>query len=156
MSPRTVGGPNLRQLPLLREDEEVRAAVRTIIEAEVPALPVTDADGRLVGIFGEREFIAAIFPGYVKELHYAGFVTRATDELLEKNADCAFAPVSRYMNTEHIDLGPDYSDASLAETFMHHRVLIVPITDGGQVTGVVTRWDFFKALAERLLERTGE
>lgn len=156
MTPRTVGELTLRQVPLLREDEQVRSAVRKIIDTAVPALPVTGDDDRLRGIFGEREFISAVFPGYMGELHYAGFVTRATDDVLEKNAACAQAPLSQYMNTEHVDLGPDYSDASLAETFMHHRVLIIPITDRGHVRGIVTRWDFFRALAERLLERSGD
>jgi CBS domain-containing protein len=153
MTPRTVGDLTIREVPLLREDEQVRPAVRRIIEAGVPALPVVGSDERLKGIFGEREFINAIFPGYMRELHYAGFVTKATDELLEKQIECASRPVSEYMNTEHIEVGTDYSDAQLAETFMHHRVLIIPIVDDGHVKGVVTRWDFFRALAERLLER---
>lgn len=150
MTPRTLGDTAIRQVPLLRDDEEVRSAVRTIVATKVPALPVVDGDELLVGIFGEREFINAIFPGYMRELHYAGFVTKATDEVLEKNAACASAPVSKYMNTEHVEVGTDYSDAQLAETFMHHRVLIIPVADGGRVTGIVTRWDFFRALAERL------
>jgi CBS domain-containing protein len=150
MSPRTLGDLAVRKVPLLEEDDEVRTAVQRIIETEVPALPVVDDDGRLVGIFGEREFISAIFPGYMGELHYAGFVTKATDEVIEKNAECASAPVSKYMNTEHVDVGSDYSDAQLAETFMHHRVLIVPVADDGRVAGVVTRSDFFRALAERM------
>ena len=153
MTPRTVGDLTVREVPLLREDDEVRPAVRRIIEVGVPALPVVDSGERLRGIFGEREFINAIFPGYMRELHYAGFVTKATAELLKKQLECASRPVSEYMNTEHIEVDADYSDAQLAETFMHHRVLIIPIVDGGQVKGIVTRWDFFRALAERLLER---
>ncbi len=152
MTPRTLGDLTVRKVPLVAEDEEVRSAVQKIVETEVPALPVVDDDGRLAGIFGEREFISAIFPGYMGQLHYAGFVTKATDEVLEKNAGCASAPVSKYMNTEHVDVGTDYSDAQLAETFMHHRVLIIPVTDDGRVEGIVTRWDFFRALAERLPE----
>jgi CBS domain-containing protein len=150
MTPRAVGEAAIREVPLLDEDEPVRSAVRRIIDADVPALPVVGSDGRLRGIFGEREFINAIFPGYMGELHYAGFVTKATDEVLEKNASCLSDPISKYMNTEHVDVGSDYSDAQLAETFMHHRVLIVPVADDGRVTGVVMRADFFRALAERV------
>ncbi|HEV2075449.1 MAG TPA: CBS domain-containing protein [Thermoleophilaceae bacterium] len=153
MSPRTLSDHTVREVPLLREDEQVGAAVSTIVQAEVPALPVVDEGERLRGIFGEREFISAVFPGYLGQLHYAGFVTKATDDWIDKRADCVYAPVSKYMNTEHVDVGTDYSDAQLAETFMHHRVLIIPITDGGRVTGIVTRWEFFRALAERLASR---
>jgi CBS domain-containing protein len=55
------------------------------------------------------------------------------------------------MNTEHVDVGEDFSDTQLAEIFLHHRVLIVPIVDKGRVTGIVTREDFFRALAQRLV-----
>ena len=150
MSPQTIGELTIREVPLLAADEGVGAAVERIVAAKVPALPVVDGEGGLCGIFGEREFLAAMFPGYLGELHYAGFVTKATDELIEKRAECGLDPVSKYMNTEHIDVGADYSDVQLAETFLHHRVLIVPVVDGGRVRGVVTRWDFFKAVAGKL------
>jgi CBS domain-containing protein len=57
------------------------------------------------------------------------------------------------MNTEHIDVGTDYSDVGVAEVFLHHRVLIVPVTEDGRVVGVITRSDFFRALAQRFLDR---
>ena len=47
--------------------------------------------------------------------------------------------------------GPDASDVQLAETFLHHRVLIVPVVDGGRVIGVVTRADFFRELAAKFV-----
>ena len=117
----------------------------------MPALPVVDARGKLLGIFGEREFIGALFPGYLKTLGYAGFVRRSLDEALEKRATCFDEPVGKHMNTDHIDVDEDFSDIQLAEIFLHHRVLIIPIVDGGRVSGIVTREAFSRALAERLL-----
>lgn len=151
MSPRRLRHELVREVSLLGTDEPLRTAVHKVIEAELPALPVCGANGKLVGIFGEREFIAAALPGYVGQLPYAAFVPRAIDAALEQRAECGQEPVSKHMNTEHIDVGPDFSDAQLAETFLHHRVLIVPVVDAGRVTGVVTRADFFKTLAERVL-----
>ncbi len=58
------------------------------------------------------------------------------------------------MTTDHVEVGPDASDAELAEIFLHHRVLIVPIVEAGRVAGIVTRTDFFRALAERFRELT--
>jgi CBS domain-containing protein len=98
----------------------------------------------LCGIFGEREFIAAAFPRYLGELSYAAFVSRSADEALERRGSCRTEPVSQHMNTEHVDVGPDYADAQVAETFLHHRVLILPVVDGGRVLGVITRADFFR------------
>jgi CBS domain-containing protein len=151
--PRSLGEHTIKQVPLLREDEIVGEAVRRIMEASVPALPVVNEDGRYRGIFGEREFIGAIFPGYLAELGSAAFVTEALETELEKRQSCQLEPVAKYMNTEHIDVGGKWSDAQLAETFLHHRVLIIPVVEDGEVRGIVTRWDFFRALAESLLNR---
>jgi CBS-domain-containing membrane protein len=81
----------------------------------------------------------------------AGFVPKSIDVVLEKRHGCRFEPVSKHMNTEHVDVGPDFSDVGLAEIFIHHRVLIVPVTERKRVIGVITRSDFFTALAERFL-----
>ena len=152
MSPQTIANTVRREAPLLADHDCLHDAVERIIAADAPALPVVDDRGKLLGIFGEREFIGALFPGYLKTLGYAGFVPRSLDEVLEKRAACFDDPVSKYMNTEHIDVDEDVSDTQLAEIFLHHRVLIVPIVDGGRVSGIVTREDFFRGLARHLFD----
>jgi CBS domain-containing protein len=151
VSPRGISAPIVREVPPLREDMTVEEGVRAILDSGLPALPVVDAASRFAGIFGEREFMTALFPGYVGELRFAGFVSKGLDEALEKRAACRREPVGKHMNTEHVDVPADASDVQVAETFLHHRVLIVPITEGGQITGVITRSDFFARLAERFL-----
>jgi CBS domain-containing protein len=151
MSPQRIASTVRREVPPLREDEPLRDAVTRLTETDVPALPVVDGSGKLLGIFGEREFIAALFPGYLTTLGYAGFIPRSLDEALDKRATCGADPVSKHMNTDHIDVGEDFSDTQLAEIFLHHRVLIIPIVDDGRVSGIVTREAFSRALAEHLV-----
>jgi CBS domain-containing protein len=137
---------------MLRVDESVETAVRSLLDTDLPALPVIDANGRYRGIFGEREFLAALFPGYLSELKYAGFVPRVLEDALDKRATCRREPVGDHINTEHVDVARDFSDAQVAETFLHHRVLILPVVDDdGRVAGVIVRGDFFRALGRRFL-----
>jgi CBS domain-containing protein len=152
MTPDQLSRDLVRGAPLLRRDDTVGTAIQQVLHSGLPALPVVDANDRLVGIFGEREFMGALFPGYLKELKYAGFVPSPLDDAIEKRAGCRHEPVGDYMHTEHIDVGSDFSDAQLAETFLHHRVLIIPVVDSGQVKGVITRAEFFRRLGERFLE----
>jgi CBS domain-containing protein len=154
MSPRAVSDPLVRDAPVLAADEHVEKAVRRVLESDLPALPVIERAGRFCGIFGEREFFGALFPGYLRELKYAGFVPRALEPALEKRAACRHEPVGAYMSTEHIEVGPDFSDAQVAETFLHHRVLIIPVVDDGRLIGIITRRDFFRAVADRFLAAT--
>ena len=152
MSPRTVSDLVRRDTPLLHVDDTVEDGARALLAGDLPALPVVDGHERFAGIFGEREFMAAVFPGYVKQLKYAGFLSRSLDEALERNESCRVEPISMHMNTEHIDVGPDFSDLQIAETFLHHRVLVIPVVDDGIVRALITRADFFEAVANRFLE----
>jgi len=151
MSPRTIAELVHREVPLLGQDQPVGEAVALVLEAGLPALPVVDSEQHLAGIFGEREFITALFPGYVANLKYAAFVPKSIDAALQKRQGCRLEPVSQHMNKEHIDVPADFSDIQLAEVFIHHRVLIVPVTHKGRVSGIITRSEFFAALAERFI-----
>jgi CBS domain-containing membrane protein len=151
MSPRTITELALRTPPLLHAGDTIEAAVRQLLQERLPALPVLDERERFAGIFGEREFMSALFPGYLDQLKGAAFLRRSIDETLEKRDACRVETVSRYMNTEHVDVGPDFSDTQVAEIFLHHRVLIVPVVGDGRVQGVITRADFFRTIAERFL-----
>jgi len=142
----------IRDVPILRTDDTVAAALERILETELPALPVSRADGRYVGVFGEREFLTAIFPRYLGTLGYAGFLPEELDEAIEQNAGALDEPLERHLNAEHVDLDSHAADASIAEVFLHHRVLIVPIVDRGRIIGIVRRSDFFRELARRALD----
>jgi len=152
VTPQSMSNPLVREVPVIPAEAVVEHAVRQVMESGLPALPVVDADARFVGLFGEREFMTALFPGYVGELAYAGFVSRTLDEALRKRSDCRTETVNRHMNTERVAVPRDFSDIQVAEIFLHHRVLIVPVTDQRQVVGAITRSDFFRRLAERFLE----
>jgi CBS domain-containing protein len=153
MSPRTISELALREAPVLHTGDSVECGVRELLDSGLPALPALDERERFAGIFGEREFMGALFPGYLDQLKGAAFLRRALDETLEKRDACRTEPLGKYLNTDHVDVGPDFSDTQVAEIFMHHRVLVVPVIDGGRVVGVITRADFFRSIAERFLER---
>ncbi len=153
MSPRSITDIAVRDAPVLRTDDTVETAVRRVVEASVPALAVVDDRGRFAGIFGEREFMGALFPGYLDHLRHISFLSSSLDEVLEKREECRGEGIGRYMTTEHVEVGPDYSDTQVAEIFLHHRVLVVPVVDEGGVVGLITRGAFFATLAERFLQR---
>jgi CBS domain-containing protein len=151
MHRRRLSDPLVRDVRVLAACDRVGDAVRQLLDAGVPALPVADRGGHLCGIFGEREFFRALFPGYLAELSSAGFVPRSLESALEKRAACRTDEVGAHMSTERIEVGAEFSDAQVAETFLHHSVLVIPVVDAGQVLGIITRGDFFRAVAERFL-----
>ena len=138
----------------LRTAETVGAATRKVIDSGLPALPVVDEADKFAGIFGEREFMAALFPGYMNELGSSAMIKRSIDYTIERRESCVSEEISKYLTTDHVLVDDDYSDSHLAELFLHHRVLVIPVARDGKPHAVVTRGDFFRALAERFLDKT--
>jgi len=138
--------------PLISTDH-VGEATQKVVDSKLPALPVVDESGRFVGIFGEREFMGALFPGYMKELGSSAMIKRSIDYTIDRREACVNEPISEYLTTDHVLVEDDYSDSHLAELFLHHRVLVIPIASDGKPHAVVTRSDFFRALAERFLNK---
>jgi CBS domain-containing protein len=153
MSPRSISELALHHPPVLHAGDTVEAAVRTVLESGMPALAVVDERERFAGIFGEREFMSALFPGYLSQLRHAAYLPRTLDAALEKRESCRSERIAQYLTTDHVEVGPDFSDTQVAEIFLHHRVLVVPVVADGRVEGLLTRRDFFRALAERFVER---
>ncbi|MGI8727258.1 MAG: CBS domain-containing protein [Solirubrobacterales bacterium] len=136
----------------LHVGDPIGSAVRKVIGSGLPGLPAVDAKGKFAGIFGEREFMAAFFPGYMNDLHSAAMVKRTMDATIDRRIGCAEEPIEKYLTTDHVVVDDDYSDTELAELFLHHRVLIIPIATEGKIHAVVTRAEFFRGMAQRVVE----
>ena len=136
----------LRPVEPLSADEVVGVAARRVLDSALPGLPAVEESGKFAGIFGEREFMAALFPGYLRELSSAAMVRRSIDETIERRESCRGESIRQHLTTDHVTVKDQYSDTQLVEIFLHHRVLVVPITTEGRITAVVTRADFFAEL----------
>ena len=145
----------LREITPLHADDLIGVAARRVVDADLPALPVVENDGRFAGIFGEREFMTALFPGYFGELGSSRMISRTMEAAIERRLECAREPIRPYLTTEAVVVEDNYSDNQLAELFLHHRVLIIPIATDGRIHALVTRHDFFSELVRRLVEQAG-
>jgi CBS domain-containing protein len=146
----------LREIEPLDADDRVGRAAQRVVEAGLPALPAVESDGRFAGIFGEREFMAALFPGYVSELSSSAMISRNMDDTIDRRLECAIEPIRKYLTKDAVLVEDDYSDTQLAELFLHHRVLVIPIATSGRIHAVVTRQDFFHALVNRFIRRVSD
>jgi CBS domain-containing protein len=154
--PGSIATAVMRPVEPLDADELIAAAAARVIESGLPALPAVEQDESFAGVFGEREFMAALFPGYFESLGSTRMISRQMDETIERRLGCASEPIRRYLTTDQVVVEDEFSDAQLAELFLHHRVLIIPIAENGTIRGVVTRHDFFQGLLRRFLDRVGD
>ena len=133
-------------------DASVEDVVRLMREHELPGLPVVDGDGHLVGIVTESDLVIADDEGDLHIPHYVelfgGVVFLESLRGFEKRLRKAAAATARDMMTpdpvtvEADD--PARKAARLISDSGHNRL---PVTDDGQLVGVVTRVDVLGALA---------
>ena len=152
MSARAITELVQREPILLRTTDTVDAAVRRLARGRgCPRCPSSTSATATPASSASASSWPRCSPATSRQLRGAAFLRRSLDETLEKRERCRAEPVARHMNTEHVEVGPDFSDTQLAEIFLHHRVLIMPVVDDGRVIGVITRGEFFRTVAARFL-----
>ena len=107
-------------------ETEIMRAVHLLVAKDISGLPVTDAQGRVVGILTERDCIAvALQAGYFDELG---------------------GRVEQYMTTPVETVEPDSSLMDLAELFARAPFRRCPVVEEGRLVGLICRRDILRAL----------
>lgn len=133
---RTVRDVMTTDVVTVRGSTPYKAVVRSLREARVSALPVIDADGRLVGIVSGADLL-------IKEEHLAGEKHRFEIGRRRAEHEMAFGTLARdFMTTEVVTVAPDATIAEAARLMRRHSVKRLPVvTPGGNLIGIVGRGD---------------
>jgi len=111
-----------RPVPTVGLRTPVADAVDLLIARALPALPVLDKDGRLVGLFSEADALTS-------EVTHAGDDTVTVESAMTKQVEVA---------------GPGADVADVARLMLDRHLSCVPIVAGGMVFGLVTRTDVLR------------
>lgn len=139
-------------VPTVSPDADARAAIELLAKAEIGALPVTDAERKVVGIVSESDLILGDEEADLHLPHYlnimGGIVFVGSMKGFEKRLDKAFATkVSELMTPDPVVVHADEDAEAVARAIAesHHNHL--PVVDGeGRLAGLVTRADALAAL----------
>ncbi len=145
----------LRELPLVDASVPDTAsfadAVKELFAARVPAVAVLDDARRVVGMLGERDVVAAVFPRYLAELRHTSFVPDEALGLDERARKAREEPVGTYARiVETLDAGESQTHA--AERFMHTGEQALPVVEDGRFIGMLS----MTALCHARLDRAAE
>lgn len=125
----------------------VQDAARLMLENGVSALPVIDAEGKLVGIVSESDLMRHVD---ADTDHHRSWWLRAlmgqeglADEYIRENA----RRIVDVMTKTVITASPDMPVRELADTLERNGIKRVPIIRDGKVVGIVSRANLLRALA---------
>jgi CBS-domain-containing membrane protein len=139
-------------VPTVSPDADARAAIELLARTEMGAIPVIDAERKVIGIVSESDLVIGDEEADLHLPHYlnimGGIVFVGSMKGFEKRLNKAFATkVSELMTADPVvvrsDDGADVVARTIAEK--HHNHL--PVVDGeGRLAGLVTRADALVAL----------
>jgi CBS domain-containing protein len=137
----------VRDVVTVGPDTDVKDAVALLVEHDISALPVVDADGDLIGILSEADLLEREELG--AEHHHPWWIETLmpASSLAEEFAKAHGKKVSEVMSTDVVTASEDTPVPEIAALLERHRIKRVPIVSDGKVIGIVSRSNLIQALA---------
>jgi CBS domain-containing protein len=121
----------------VRTDQSVRAAATVLATHDIASAPVVDDGGRVVGMFSELDAIRGRLPHDPRN-HMIPPAAPAAD---------SNAVVGDVMTPVVVCYGPHTDIAHVASTMVEQRLRAIPIVDGTNLLGIVSRHDLVRLVA---------
>jgi CBS domain-containing protein len=111
----------------------------------IPAIPVVDKDGKLVGNISEMDLLKNLFP--TTEDIMAGDAVLEIERMMPNYSASMGHRVSDMMVKNPISVSPEQHVLKAAAKMTSHRFRRIPVTDGdGRLVGVMSLGDVHKAV----------
>ena len=130
----------------------IRDAIARMISHEVSGMPVVDADGKLVGIVTEGDFLRRV------EMHTTAPRHRWLELLLGPGSGAAEYvrshghSVRDVMSPDVVTVGKETPLSEVVRLMEEQMIKRIPVIDDDRVVGMVSRADLMSALAELLMK----
>lgn len=138
-----------RDVMTVRPNATVNEVARILATAAYSGLPVTDEDGRLVGMVTEADLLAraqrlnmpAFFP------FIGGIVYLESPQKLEEQLRKATGTsVADVMTTDVVTVREDTPVQDIVTMMVQRKINRVPVVDDAGLVGIVTRDDIIRAI----------
>lgn len=136
----------------VRPEDDIRTAVDTLREHDLPGVPVVNGDGRCLGIVTESDLILRDEAADIHLPHHidimGGIIWLESTKHFEARVKKALASnVRQMMTADPVTVSPDAPVEEAARLIAEHKHNRLPVVDpDGRVVGVVTRVDVLDAL----------
>lgn len=129
----------------IKPNDKIRDALSFLFKTKISGLPVIDFQGKLVGMFTEKDILSNILPSYIERV--GKFVYEENPKSIKKKLeDLANLEVSKIMRKDVVTVGEDTSLCEVAHLILTQRVRRIPVLDKERkVVGIVAREDIVKA-----------
>jgi len=132
----------------VKPEDNVMDALRFLFKMRISGLPVINAQGKLVGMFTEKDVLSHILPSYIEKV--GRFIYEENPKSIKKKfMELDKVKVSQLMRRDVITTNEDASLCEVARIMLTQKARRLPVVDkSGKVVGIVAREDVVKAYAK--------
>lgn len=130
----------LTSFPTVTPDTPLGEVYQAMQSCDLPALPMVDEHGGLVGIVSEDDLLRAALPVYADTFSDLGFLPRSYRFHGYGQDRLSATQAREVLSKQHlVAADPEERVAELAHLMLEHDLAVVPVVEGNRVVGVVTR-----------------
>jgi CBS domain-containing protein len=137
----------VRKVVTIGPDDDVAAAVRLLVDHDISALPVVDAQNRVLGVLSEADPLHRAEDGTLKRRPWWVEALTPSSTLVLDYAKSHGRRVAEVMSSEVISAGEETPLSEIASILEKRRIKRVPILRDGRLVGIVSRSNLIQALA---------
>ena len=126
----------------------VQETAKLLVEHSISAVPVIDADGKLIGIVSEGDLVHRVEIGtHARRRSWWLELLASSRDLASEYVKEHAQTVKDLMTVDVVTVAEDTPLSEVAELLERHRIKRVPVVDNGKMAGLVSRADLVRALA---------
>jgi len=144
-----------RKVATVTPETPVLEVAALLAERRVSAVPVTDGEGRTVGIISEGDLMRRPESGTERRTPWWLGAFLWPDRLAERFIKTHGLRAEDVMTTNVVTIAPGASLAEAAQLMERHGVKRLPVTREDRIVGIVARADLVRALAAVAPARAG-
>jgi len=132
----------------IKPDDNAQDALALLSKMQISGLPVIDAQGKLMGMFTEKDVLSYILPSYIEKV--GRFIYEENPKSTRKKfAELSKIKVSQLMRKLVVTTSEDTALCEVARIMLTQKARRLPVLDkSGKVVGIVARCDILSALAK--------
>lgn len=128
-------------------DTPLQEVARLLIDHRISGLPVVDAEGAVVGVVSETDFLAKQAGPRARRPSPLQWLLSGTSAARHAAARLQATTAGGAMTTPPVTVGPERPVAEAAALMAHADVNRLPVTENGRLMGILTRADIVRAYA---------
>lgn len=133
----------------VREETDIKELAELFVQYRVTAMPVVDADGKLVGMVSQTDLVEQDKPLHIPTVIslFDWVIYLESEKNFQEQVERVTArKVGDICTRELVTCSPETPVNEVASLMVDNKVHLVPVVDGEALVGVVARLDLIRSM----------